>query len=185
MRFRRTAPLLALAVCFHVSAAAQTQPAHRLSAHAVDVPEADPAVQSGRRFWIGLGAGASTAGLTGEVDASLLAGPQLFRFRFTGHNAVGTAGTGNPIPMSEVALMYGRGTWMRNGNWLSAAAGPGLVTGRSTPDPTQDFQTLGLSLELQLITRRRPKIALTGIANANPSQSMAGVTITLILGEAP
>lgn len=179
MRFWHSAPLLALAALFHASAAAaQIQHAHSFS-----VVAPTPAVQSGQRFWVGLGVGASTAGLTGQVDGSLLLGPQLFRARYTAHNPVGTVGSG--LPMSELAVMYGRGTWLRNGNWVSAAAGLGLAAGTDIKDPANDFRTVGLSAEVQMITRRRPTLSLTGIANLNAEQSMAGVTVGLIIGKAP
>lgn len=163
MRFPRSMPLLAVAVLFLASPAA---------------------AQEGRRFWVGLGVGAGTSGLIGQADASLLAGPHLFRARYSLHSPVGTAGAGDPVAMEEASVMYGRGTWMRNGDWISGAVGLGIAAGRSEPEAFRNFDVLGLAAEAQLIFRRLP-VTLTGIANLNPEQPMAGVTVGFVLGSAP
>jgi hypothetical protein len=180
VRFLHITPLLALAVLLHASAAAQTRPAKSVS---VDADA--PAAQAGTRFWAGLGAGAGTSGLAGQADASLLVGPHLFRLRYTVHSPVGTAGAGDPVPMEEASVMYGRGTWIPNGSWISGAVGVGIVTGRSEPEAFRNFDVLGLAAEAQVLFRRLPFVSLTGIANLNPEQPMAGITVGIVLGSHP
>jgi hypothetical protein len=169
-----------LAVLVPVLAAGRAAPA------GAQVPAAAPARADDARVavWGGAGLGLSSAGALLHLDVSHHRAARLLRGRLTAHSNLGGLGTRPDESVTEVSALVGRGAVCCGGNWGSASAGGGVVLGRLGSDATQ-FTTVGLAAEAALVSRRRPHLAVTAFANANPKRSFAGVSLSLVLGRVP
>ena len=134
--------------------------------------------------WGDAGVGLSSVGALLHLDLARYRAPRLVHGRVTGHSNLGGLGTERDESVTEVSALIGRGATCCGGNWGSASVGGGLVMGRLGRDAAP-FATVGLAGELSLISRRRPHLAATAFANANPKRSFAGVALSLVLGRPP
>lgn len=161
-------------------------PRHRwISAFALLLAAAHPTDASAqpRRWWGGFGGGVGTAGFGATLDGSLLHGEHLFRARVSVHDNSSSIEVGLVrTSIDEVGLMYGRGAHFGRGNWASATAGLAFVTVEREGKVTE---TIGLPLEIQLISRKLPHLGVTGIANLNPEAAFAGFMLSLQIGAVP
>lgn len=142
------------------------------------------AVQDPARFWGGLGLSLGTVGIGAGMDLAMLRGEHLFSGRFTFQGSVSAGGETNPesLLVSEAGVMYGRGTRFAGGNWGSVSAGIAVVAGDRDDE---SFQTAGIPLQAQLISRRMPHLGATVAANLNAEVPFVSFILSLQVGRVP
>jgi hypothetical protein len=78
--------------------------------------------------------------------------------------------------------MYGRGMRFPGGNWGSVSGGVALVAGDRDDE---SFETVGIPLQAQLISRRMPHLGVTVAANLNTEVPFASILLSLQVGRVP
>jgi hypothetical protein len=155
--------------------------AHRLEAAA---SPGDVVIQGPVRVWGGVGLSLGTVGIGSGFDVAVLRGEHLFSGRFTVQGTVSAGGINNleMITVSEAGVMYGRGMRFPGGNWGSVSGGIALVAGDRDEE---SFETIGIPLQAQLISRRLPHLGVTLAANLNTEVPSASLTVSLQVGRVP
>ena len=135
-------------------------------------------------FWVGGGLGLGTAGLVIAFDVSAEVGGRLIQTRLTAQdNLAGWAGDfRTPELVTELGVMYGTRRWFSSGNQATAAAGLALVVGERGSDGADEFQTVGIPVQAQLISRGPLRLAITGLGNLNLEEPFVSFTLSLLLG---
>jgi hypothetical protein len=153
----------------------------RMEAHAA--PGA-AAVQAPTRVWGGVGLSIGTVGIGAGFDVAMLRGEHLFSGRFTVQGTVSAGGNNNAesITVSEAGVMYGRGMHFPGGNWGSVSGGIALVAGDRDD---VSFETVGIPLQAQLISRRMPHLGATLAANLNADVPFVSFILSLQVGRVP
>lgn len=142
------------------------------------------AVQDPARVWGGVGLSIGTVGIGAALDLVMLRGEHLFSGRFTVQGSVSAGGDVNAesITVSEAGVMYGRGMRFPGGNWGSVSGGIALVAGDRDDE---SFETVGIPLQTQLISRRMPHLGATVAANLNAEVPFVSFILSLQVGRVP
>lgn len=142
------------------------------------------AVQVPARVWGGVGLSIGTVGIGAGFDVAMLRGEHLFSGRFTVQGTVSAGGNNNAesITVSEAGVMYGRGMRFPGGNWGSVSGGIALVAGDRND---VSFETVGIPLQAQLISRRMPHLGATLAANLNADVPFVSFILSLQVGRVP
>lgn len=171
--------LLMLAAAVPAGAAAQDASARLLDAARIDAGARQP-----RWIWGGAGLSLGTAGIGAGLDLSVLSDDRLWSGRLTFQGTADMGGNldAEQVLVSELAVMYGRGRRVAGGNWGSVSAGLALVAGDREDEA---FETVGIPLQAQLISRRMPHLGATLAANLNTEAPFAAFILSLQVGRVP
>jgi putative oxidoreductase len=131
----------------------------------------------GHGTWFGAGLGAASAGIGFGLDGAHVREGTLYQGRFAGYG-----GSLEGDYALEWAALYGR-LWRARANRFTVAAGIAHVSGEHADG--EEYATIGIPLEAQILRGRGLALAVAAHANLNRERPWVGAQLSVKVGAIP